>query len=63
VRDGAIVLLSALAVAGTLTTAQSLATEAIAMNGNHWIMLLVAVAAGYVAGRLFAKPAQMIGLP
>ena len=33
------------------------------MNGSHWIMLLVAVAAGYVAGRLFVAPARLVGLP
>lgn len=62
-RNVAIVALSAIAVAGTLTTARSLVTEGLEMQGTHWIMLLVAVAAGYVAGRLFAQPAQMLGLP
>lgn len=51
-----------LAVFGTLTTTRTL-TKEISMQGTHWIMLLVAVAAGYVAGRLFAQPAQMLGLP
>ena len=62
-RDAAIVTFVAIAAFGTLTTAQTLFTEGLAMNGTHWIMLLVAIAAGYVAGRLFAQPAQMLGLP
>lgn len=33
------------------------------MEGQHWIMLLVIVAVGYVLGRVWAKPAQMVGLP
>lgn len=33
------------------------------METQHWIMLLVILAAGYVLGRLWATPAQMIGLP
>ena len=59
----AIVALSAIAVFGTPTTAQALLTEGLTMNGSHWIMLLVAVAAGYVAARLFPAPGKMIGLP
>jgi hypothetical protein len=51
-----------LAIFGTLSTVKNL-KEALTMQGTHWIMLLVAVAAGYVAGRLFAQPAQMLGLP
>ena len=59
----AIVALSAIAVAGTVITVQTLLTEGLAMQGTHWMMLLVALAAGYVAGRLFAQPARMVGLP
>ena len=55
--------LTVVAVAGTATTAMALYQEGLTMQGTHWIMLLVAVAAGYVAGRLFAQPAQMLGLP
>jgi hypothetical protein len=33
------------------------------MQGQHWIMLLVAVAAGYVAGRMFPALGQKVGLP
>lgn len=62
-RNAAFIALAALAVAGTLHEAKALHEEALTMQGSHWIMLLVAVAAGYVAGRLFAQPAQMLGLP
>jgi hypothetical protein len=58
-----IIGLTVIAVAGAATTTAALYTEGLTMQGTHWIMLLVAVAAGYVAGRLFAQPAQMLGLP
>jgi hypothetical protein len=58
-----IIGLTVVAVAGAATTTAALYTEGLTMQGTHWIMLLVAVAAGYVAGRLFAQPAQMLGLP
>ena len=58
----AIVGLSAIAAFGALTSLQNF-SEALTMQGNHWIMLLVAVIAGYVAGRLFAQPAKLVGLP
>ena len=60
---GAIVLLAAIAVAGTLATASTLSAEVLAMNGQQWIMIIVVLAAGYVAGRLFAQPARLVGLP
>jgi hypothetical protein len=62
-RKALVLAITVIATAGTLATLQSLATEATAMQGHQWIMLLVAVAAGYVAGRLFVAPAKMIGLP
>ena len=62
-RDAAILAVTVFAAAGTLYTAAALYKEGMTMQGTHWIMLLVAVAAGYVAGRLFAQPAQMLGLP
>lgn len=37
--------------------------EALAMEGQHWIMLLVILVAGYVLGRLWTTPATMVGLP
>lgn len=33
------------------------------MEGQHWIMLLIVLIVGYVLGRLWATPAQMVGLP
>jgi hypothetical protein len=33
------------------------------MEGQHWIMLIIILVVGYVLGRLWATPAQMIGLP
>ena len=33
------------------------------MQGQHWLMLVVILIAGYVAGRFFPQPARMIGLP
>jgi hypothetical protein len=33
------------------------------MEGQHWIMLLVILVVGYVLGRLWTTPAQMLGLP
>lgn len=58
----AAVALAAIVVYGTLQSAKDLEEE-IEMQGSHWIMLLVVLAAGYVAGRMFPQPAQMIGLP
>jgi hypothetical protein len=33
------------------------------MEGQHWIMLLVVLVAGYAAGRLFPQFGQYVGLP
>jgi hypothetical protein len=56
---GGVVVISA---AGALLTLQTL-KEGIVMEGQHWIMLLVIFVAGYVLGRLWTTPAQMVGLP
>jgi hypothetical protein len=48
--------------AGVLMTTASL-SEGLIMEGQHWIMLGVFLLAGYVIGRLWATPAQMLGLP
>jgi hypothetical protein len=34
-----------------------------AMEGQHWIMLFIILVTGYVLGRLWSTPAQMVGLP
>jgi hypothetical protein len=52
-----------LATAGAATTGLSLVKGMQAMEGQHWIMLLVVLVAGYVLGRIWVTPAQMIGLP
>lgn len=51
-----------LGLAGTLYLVKQMEGE-IAMEGQHWIMLLVILVAGYVLGRLWATPATMVGLP
>jgi hypothetical protein len=33
------------------------------MEGQHWVMLAIMLAAGYVLGRVWVQPAQMLGLP
>jgi hypothetical protein len=33
------------------------------MEMNHWIMLLVILIVGYIAGRVWSAPAKMVGLP
>jgi hypothetical protein len=40
-----------------------LTQEVTHMEGQHWIMLAVILVAGYVLGRIWTTPAQMIGLP
>jgi hypothetical protein len=51
-----------LAIAGAAYTLENLRGD-IAMEGQHWIMLLVVLVAGYVLGRLWTTPATMVGLP
>lgn len=33
------------------------------MGGEHWLMLIIVLIVGYVLGRMWAAPAQMVGLP
>jgi hypothetical protein len=56
---GATIVLGA---AGTLYLVRQLGRD-IAVEGQHWIMLLVVLVAGYVLGRVWTTPAQMAGLP
>lgn len=51
-----------LGAAGTLYLVKQLGKD-IEMEGQHWIMLLVILVAGYVLGRIWTTPAQMVGLP
>jgi hypothetical protein len=48
--------------AGTLYLLKQLGKD-IEVEGQHWIMLLVILVAGYVLGRIWTTPAQMVGLP
>jgi hypothetical protein len=51
-----------LGAAGTLYLLKQLERDFV-MEGQHWIMLLVILVAGYVLGRLWTTPATMVGLP
>jgi hypothetical protein len=51
-----------LGAAGTLYLLKQLGKD-IEVEGQHWIMLLVILVAGYVLGRLWTTPATMVGLP
>lgn len=33
------------------------------MEGQHWLMLVIVLVVGYVLGRVWTAPAQMVGLP
>ena len=59
VAQGAKLVLGA---AGTLYLVRQLGKD-IAMEGQHWIMLAVILVTGYVLGRIWTTPAQMVGLP
>jgi hypothetical protein len=56
---GGVVVIGA---AGTLLTLNTL-KEGLVVEGQHWIMLLVILVVGYVAGRLFPQLGQTVGLP
>lgn len=58
----AAIVLVAIVVYGTLQTARELEKE-FEMQGSHWIMLLVVLAAGYAAGRFFPQAGHAVGLP
>lgn len=32
------------------------------MDSGHWLMLIIILCVGYVLGRLWSKPAQLVGL-
>ena len=58
-----IFVIAILGAAGAGFTVLQLEQGALAMEGQHWVMLFVILCVGYVAGRLWATPAQMVGLP
>jgi hypothetical protein len=52
-----------MSTAGAGVTLVYLSKGVPSMEGQHWIMLLVVLTAGYVAGRIWTTPARIIGLP
>lgn len=59
----ALVIAFGLGAAGLGFTVLQLEQGALAMEGQHWVMLAVILVAGYVLGRLWTAPATMVGLP
>ena len=53
----------ALHVGGAALMLAYLAEGVPTMEGQHWIMLVIILVVGYVLGRIWTAPAQMIGLP
>ena len=54
------------AVVGTASlafTLRDIGTEVLSMEGQHWVMLLIAIVVGYVLGRIWTQPAKLVGLP
>jgi hypothetical protein len=60
---GGVLLATVLGTAGVGFTILALKEGVETMEPQHWIMLLIILVAGYVLGRLWAQPAQMLGLP
>jgi hypothetical protein len=52
-----------LAAAGLGYTVLQLGQGVTTLETQHWVMLLVILVAGYVLGRIWTTPAQMVGLP
>lgn len=52
-----------LAVGGSLITVMYLGEGISTMEGQHWVMLAIILVVGYVLGRIWTTPAQMLGLP
>jgi hypothetical protein len=63
VNATATVVVLGLGAAGLGFTLLNLEQGVTTLEGQHWIMLLVILVVGYVLGRLWAQPAQMLGLP
>jgi hypothetical protein len=62
-KDVGLIVGIGLATAGAGLTVLELSKGARSMEGQHFIMLIVALVAGYVIGRVWATPAQAVGLP
>ena len=52
-----------LAAGGALVMLMYLGQGVKTMEGQHWVMLFIILVVGYVLGRVWAAPAQAIGLP
>jgi hypothetical protein len=52
-----------LAAGGTALMLMYLGEGISTMEGQHWVMLVIILIVGYVLGRLWTQPAQMLGLP
>jgi hypothetical protein len=52
-----------LAAGGMALMVMYLGEGVAAMEGQHWVMLFIVLVVGYVLGRLWTQPAQMLGLP
>jgi hypothetical protein len=63
VNPAILIIGSGLAVASLASSVTSVREGVFAMEGQHWLMLAIVLAAGYVAGRVWATPARMVGLP
>jgi hypothetical protein len=53
----------AIGTAGVLLTLGYFKEEVTTMEGQHWFMVVIMLVVGYVLGRLWTQPAQMLGLP
>lgn len=62
-QGAATLAIVAIGAAGVGYTLSGMGSEVMAMEGQHWVMLLVVLVVGYVLGRLWTQPAQMLGLP
>ena len=57
------VVVLGLGLAGLAYTLRDLRRSLTDMEGQHWVMLVIVLAVGYVAGRVWTAPAKLVGLP
>ena len=60
---GGKLLMITLGAAGLAYTLTAIGSEAMTLENQHWVMLFIVLTVGYVLGRLWTQPAQMLGLP
>jgi hypothetical protein len=60
---GGKLVMAAIGTAGLLLTLNYFGEEFTTMEGQHWFMVIIMLVVGYVLGRLWTQPAQMLGLP